>query len=173
VGNYLFPIYVQKILQAPAIVFGTGEMAFSVGAIAAGLVGPKILGRISPATVALAMMGIFLLGLALLSTVPTVAAFYVALILLGLGNAGSRIARGSVLLHVVPNALMGRVNVVIGALDRLVRTLMQFAAIAVVVRSDAALAFGGLLGFTGLALLLAWFTRAALPRTAASPAAPS
>jgi MFS family permease len=173
VGNYLFPIYVQKILQAPAIVFGTGEMAFSVGAIAAGLVGPKILGRISPATVALAMMGIFLLGLALLSTVPTVAAFYVALILLGLGNAGSRIARGSVLLHVVPNALMGRVNVVIGALDRLVRTLMQFAAIAVVVRSDAALAFGGLLGFTGLALLLAWFTRAALPRAAASPAAPS
>ena len=68
---------------------------------------------------------------------------------------------------------MGRVNVVIGALDRLVRTLMQFAAIAVVVRSDAALAFGGLLAFTGLALLLAWFTRAALPRSAASTASPS
>jgi MFS family permease len=169
VGNYLFPIYVQHILRAPAFVFGTGEMAFSLGAIAAGLLGPRLLAKAPPATVALVMMAIFLFGLALLSGVPTVAAFYVALLLLGLGNAGARVARGSVLLHAVPNALMGRVNVVITAADRVLRTAMQFAAIAIVVRSDATLAFGGLLGFLVCALLLAWFTRGALPRTAAPP----
>ncbi len=172
VGNYLFPIYVQHILRASAAVFGTGEMAFAVGAIAAGLVGPPLLTRLPTATVALGMMALFVVGLALLSGVPTVATFYVALLLIGLGNAGARVARGTVLLHEVPNALMGRVNVVIAAIDRLVRTLMQFAAIAVVVRADAVLAFGGLLTFTGGALLVAFLTRRAIPRTVYATVAP-
>lgn len=172
VGNYLFPIYVQHILRASAAVFGTGEMAFAVGAIAAGLAGPLLLTRVPTATAALGMMALFVVGLALLSGVPTVATFYVALLLIGLGNAGARVARGTVLLHEVPNALMGRVNVVIAAIDRLVRTLMQFAAIAVVVRADAVLAFGGLLTFTGGALLVAFLTRRAIPRTVYSTVAP-
>ncbi len=172
VGNYLFPIYVQHILRASAAVFGTGEMAFAVGAIAAGLAGPPLLTRLPTATVALGMMALFVVGLALLSGVPTVATFYVALLLIGLGNAGARVARGTVLLHEVPNALMGRVNVVIAAVDRLVRTLMQFAAIAVVVRADAVLAFGGLLTFTGGALLVAFLTRRAIPRTVYATVAP-
>ena len=172
VGNYLFPIYVQHILRASAAVFGTGEMAFAVGAIAAGLLGPPLLMRQPTATVALGMMALFVVGLALLSGVPTVATFYVALLLIGLGNAGARVARGTVLLHEVPNALMGRVNVVIAAIDRLVRTLMQFAAIAVVVRADAVLAFSGLLTFTGGALLVAFLTRRAIPRTVYATVAP-
>lgn len=172
VGNYLFPIYVQHILRASATVFGTGEMAFAAGSIAAGLVGPLLLRRLPTANVALAMMAIFVVGLVLLSGVPTVVTFYVALLMLGLGNAGARVARGTVLLHEVPNALMGRVNVVIAAIDRLIRTLMQFAAIAVVVRADAVLAFGGLLTFTGGALLLAFLTRRAIPRTIYATVAP-
>ena len=172
VGNYLFPIYVQHILRASATVFGTGEMAFAAGSIAAGLVGPLLLRRLPTANVALAMMAIFVVGLVLLSGVPTVVTFYVALLMLGLGNAGARVARGTVMLHEVPNALMGRVNVVIAAIDRLIRTLMQFAAIAVVVRADAVLAFGGLLTFTGGALLLAFLTRRAIPRTIYATVAP-
>lgn len=162
VGNYLFPIYVQKILQAPATVFGLGEMAFALGAICAGLIGPRLLDRLPPATVALVMMGIFIAGLGVLSGLHTVATFYLALLLLGIGNAGSRVARGTVMLHEVPNAIMGRVNVVFTAVDRVLRTSLQFAAIAVVARADAALAYGGLLAFTGLAFALAYFTRHAL-----------
>jgi hypothetical protein len=116
------------------------------------------------------MMGLFLVGLALLGGVPSVLAFYVALLLLGLGNAGARVARGSVLLHEVPNEIMGRVNVVIAAADRILRTLLLFGAMAVVARADATLAFGGLMTFIGLALLLAWINRKALQ--AASPAGP-
>lgn len=172
VGNYLFPIYVQHILQAPATVFGTGEMAFAAGSIASGLVGPPLLRRLPTANVALGMMALFVVGLVLLSGVPSVVTFYVALLMLGLGNAGARVARGTVMLHEVPNALMGRVNVVIAATDRLIRTLMQFAAIAVVVRADAVLAFGGLLTFTGGALLLAYLTRRAIPRTVYATVAP-
>lgn len=172
VGNYLFPIYVQHILQASAAVFGRGEMAFALGAIFAGLVGPRLLDGVRASTIALVMMAIFVLGLALLSGLHTVSSFYLALLLLGLGNAGTRVARGSVLLHEVPNELMGRVNVVIAAMDRLLRTLMQFAAIAVVVRADAALAYGGLLTFVGLALLLSFVTRHAFPSSGPAAAKP-
>jgi MFS family permease len=173
VGNYLFPIYVQTVLQAPASVYGRGEMTFALGSILAGVVGPWLLGFRPPATVSLLMMGLFLAGLALLGGVPTVAAFYLALLLIGLGNAGSRVARGSVLLHTVPNALMGRVNVVIGATDRLLRVLLLFGAMAVVARADATWAFGGLLVFIALALALAWLTRRAIPPAGAAGAAPS
>lgn len=171
VGNYLFPIYVQNILHASAAVFGQGEMAFAIGAIGAALLGPLLLARTISAHVALLMMGVFTAGLLLMSSLHTVAAFYAALFLLGLGNAGTRVARGSVLLHEVPNAIMGRVNVVITAVDRILRTLLQFAAIAVVVRADAALAYAGLLAFVGLALLIAYLTRHALHPPAAAPAA--
>ncbi|MFM1851402.1 MAG: hypothetical protein RIS54_1086 [Verrucomicrobiota bacterium] len=161
-GNYLFPIYVQDILHAPAAVFGRGEMAFALGAIIAGLLSPRLLAGLTPARVALGMLVLFIIGLVLLGSQRSVLVFYVALLLLGLGNAGSRVARGSVILHEVPNAIIGRVNVAFTVIDRLLRTLMQFGAIYVVVRADAALAFTGLVAFVTLGLGVAWFTRRAL-----------
>ncbi|MCW5550461.1 MAG: MFS transporter [Opitutaceae bacterium] len=174
VGNYLFPIYVQNVLQAPAAVYGRGEVAFAGGAILAGLLVPRLLAARPPAGVALLMMALFLGGLALLGGVPGVLTFYAALLLLGLGNAGARVARGSVLLHEVPNAIMGRVNVVIAAVDRILRTLLLFGAMAVVARADATLAFAGLLAFIALALGLAWLTRRSLhPGAAEAPGLPA
>jgi MFS family permease len=173
VGNYLFPIYVQKVLQASAAVYGRGEVAFALGAILAGVVIPRLLSTRPPATVALLMMAFFLGGLAILGGVPSVLAFYGALLLLGIGNAGARVARGSVLLHEVPNALMGRVNVVLAAIDRLLRTLLLFGAMAVVVRTEATWAFGGLLVFIALALALAWLTRRALHASSAGHGLPA
>lgn len=171
VGNYLFPIYVQHILHASASVFGRGEMAFAVGAILAALIGPILLARASFAGAALIMITVFTGGLALMCGLHTVLSFYVALLMLGVGNAGTRIARGTVLLHEVPNALMGRVNVALVAVDRTLRTLLQLAAIAVVVRADAVMAYGGLLLFVGCALALAFFTRHALHEPAPAAAA--
>ena len=161
-GNYLFPIYVQQVLQAPAAVYGQGEMTFALGAILAGLLGPRLITQHAAARVALGMMALFIAGLILLGSVHTVPTFYLALLLLGLGNAGSRVARGSVLLNEVPNAIMGRVNVAVAAIDRLMRTLMQFGAIYVVVRADASWAFVGLVVFVSIALVLAWRSRRAL-----------
>lgn len=168
-GNYLFPIYVQNILQAPASVYGRGEMAFAFGAILAGVVGPKLIERHAAPNVALGMMALFIVGLVLLGTLPAVYSFYLALLMLGLGNAGSRVARGSVLLHEVPNHLMGRVNVVISATDRLLRTLLQFGAIYVVVRASATWAFTGLVLFVGVALGFAFRARHALHTSPPTP----
>lgn len=158
-GNYLFPIYVQNILQAPAIVFGRGEMAFALGAILAGVMGPRLIARYSASNLALAMMSLFICGLILLGSLHHVTVFYIALIMIGLGSAGSRVSRTTVLYTEVPNEIMGRVNVTLAAVDRLLRTLLQFGAIFVVVKADAAWAFIGLVLFVGLALWGAYRSR--------------
>lgn len=161
-GNYLFPIYVQNILQAPAVVFGRGEMSFAFGALLAGLLVPRLISRYSAANVAMVMMVIFICGLIVLGSLHHITAFYIALVLIGLGGAGSRVSRSTVLYNVVPNEIMGRVNVTLSSVDRLLRTLLQFGAIYIVVKADAAWAFIGLVLFIGVALVGAFQARHAL-----------
>jgi len=160
VGGYMFPVYVQNVLQASASVYGRGEVALSIGAILAGLALPRLITGRSQAALAVGLMGLFLAGLVLLSLVPGTSAFYVALLMLGLGNAGARVVRGSVMLHAVPNALMGRVNVVMATAERLIRTVLMLGAIALISRGlSPTLGFAGLIGFMLLSVGLAWATR--------------
>jgi len=160
VGGYMFPVYVQNVLQASASVYGRGEVALSIGAILAGLALPRLITGRSQAALAVGLMGLFLAGLVLLSLVPGTSAFYIALLMLGLGNAGARVVRGSVMLHAVPNALMGRVNVVMATAERLIRTVLMLGAIALISRGlSPTLGFAGLIGFMLLSTALAWATR--------------
>ena len=161
-GNYLFPIYVQNILQAPAVVFGRGEIAFAFCVVLAGVLGPRLINRYSAPNFAMVMMGIFICGLILLGSLKSVTAFYIALVLVCLGGAGSRVSRSTVLYTEVPNEIMGRVNVTLSSVDRLLRTLLQFGAIYVVVKADAAWAFIGLVLFVGIALIGAFQARHAI-----------
>ncbi|KXU35390.1 hypothetical protein AXK12_05310 [Cephaloticoccus capnophilus] len=163
VGGYMFPVYVQTVLEASASVYGRGEVALAIGAILAGLALPRLITGHSQAGLAIGLMGLFLAGLGLLSLVPGTGAFYVALLMLGLGNAGARVVRGSVMLHSVPNALMGRVNVVMATAERLIRTLLMLGAIALISRGlSPTLGFAGLILFMLLSVGLAWATRRAV-----------
>jgi len=160
VGGYMFPVYVQNVLEASASVYGRGEVALAIGAILAGLALPRLITGRSQAGLAIGLMGLFLAGLVLLSLVPGTSAFYIALLMLGLGNAGARVVRGSVMLHAVPNALMGRVNVVMATADRLIRTLLMLGAIAIISRGlSPTIGFVGLIAFMLLSVWLAFATR--------------
>jgi len=160
VGGYMFPVYVQTVLEASASVYGRGEVALAIGAILAGLALPRLITGRSQAGLAIGLMGLFLAGLVLLSLIPGTGAFYVALLMLGLGNAGARVVRGSVMLHAVPNTIMGRVNVVMATAERLIRTLLMLGAIALISRGlSPTLGFAGLIGFMLLSVWLAWATR--------------
>jgi len=160
VGGYMFPVYVQTVLEASASVYGRGEVALAIGAILAGLALPRLITGRSQAGLAIGLMGLFLAGFVLLSLVPGTSAFYIALLMLGLGNAGARVVRGSVMLHAVPNALMGRVNVVMATADRLIRTVLMLGAIAIISRGlSPTIGFAGLIGFMLISIALAWGTR--------------
>lgn len=123
-SNYLFPIYVAQTLQLSARWFAAGEIAFAVGAIAAGFTLPKLIGRHSAANTIPVTMLIFFAGILILIFLRFPIPYLIAGLCLGFGNAGCRVARSSLMLHVIPNDVMGRVNGFYIVFDRLMRTLL-------------------------------------------------
>jgi MFS family permease len=165
-SNYLFPIYVAETLHAGAGWFAAGEVAFAVGAIVAGFLLPRLIGRHSAAATIPATMIVFLVGMVIIYAFRLPVAFLVAVTLLGFGNAGSRVARAALMLHLVPNDVMGRVGGFYQVLDRVLRTLLVLAMLPIETFGPPA----GYLILTGV-LLVALFgvmrTRAALRVTPA------
>jgi MFS family permease len=126
-SNYLFPIYVAQTLQASAAVFAGSEITFALGAILAGFLLPRLIGEHSAAATIPATMLVFLAGLLVVITLRLPLAFLIASALIGFGNAGSRVARSALLLHLVPNEVMGRVGGFYQVLDRILRTTLVLA----------------------------------------------
>lgn len=123
-ANYLFPIYVAQTLQVSAVYFAGGEITFALGAILAGFLLPRLIGEHSAAATIPGTMLVFLAGLLLLIVVRLPFIYLVAGALIGFGNAGCRVARSALLLHVVPNEVMGRVGGFYQVFDRILRTAL-------------------------------------------------
>ncbi|HET7537752.1 MAG TPA: MFS transporter [Candidatus Didemnitutus sp.] len=141
VSNYLFPVYVTDVLHASATVFGNGEIVFAIGALFAGMFVPQLANARGAENTILFTMSFCLAALALLMFWPTPLAYYVALGLFGVGNAGSRVTRNGVMLHVVPNSVMGRVTMFYSAADRLLRTVLTSLATLLVAHGNATFGF--------------------------------
>lgn len=170
VGNYLFPIYVSHTLHASPAVYGRGEMIFAVGAIAAGVCVPFLTARYNHARTTVALAAVFLVALALLVVWPRIGPYYFALLLLGLGNAGVRVARNVIVLEAVPNALMGRVHVFFLVFERSLRTLLILVMTAIVDVRGAPFCFALLLLVNVAAFLALLRSRAAAESAQAAPA---
>jgi len=171
VSNYLFPIYVTEVLHASAGVFARGEIVFAVGAMLAGALVPRLATRRgADQTILLAsLLCVFSLGLVVL--LPTQAAYYAALILFGFGNAGTRVARSTLLFCTVPNPVMGRVGMFFGVFDRMVRTVLTFLMTLIVARSGATLGFAILFCVLLIAFGGAVASRRSVGKIAVLPAA--
>jgi MFS family permease len=126
-SNYLFPIYVSQTLHAGALWFAGGEITFAVGAILAGALLPRLIGRHSAATTIPGTMLVFFGGLVLITVAPFPIVYITANVLVGFGNAGCRVARSALMLHLIPNEVMGRVGGFYNVLDRVLRTLLVLA----------------------------------------------
>jgi MFS family permease len=162
VGNYLFPIYISQTLGAGAWVFGAGEVVFAAGAILAGLLLPRLIATHSARWTVPFTMVLFAAGVTLLVAKVNVALYLVAALLLGFGNAGIRVARSALILHLVDNKVMGRVGSFYHAYDRVLRTTLTSAVIPVVAVHGARTAFAILLVIVLLSLVVALRTRSAL-----------
>lgn len=161
-GNYLVPVYVTETLRAGPGTFAASEVAFAVGAMGAGFLLPRLLARQTVGTLLPLIMAVFFVGLILQATLPFTAVFVGAMVLLGFGNAGSRVGRSALMLHVVPNAVMGRVTVFFSVLDRVLRTLLV-SSMVVVDFWGARAGFIVLLGVMAVGLVAAWLSRNRLP----------
>ncbi len=170
VSNYLFPVYVADVLHASAAIFGRGEIVFAIGALLAGVFIPRLATERGADRAITFTMATCLVALALLVFFPTPAAYCLALGLFGLGNAGSRVARNAVMLHVVPNAVMGRVGMFFSAADRLLRTILTSLATLLVAHGNPTLGFV-LFWFVLLAAFLGALATRASVRTVGAAAA--
>jgi MFS family permease len=167
VGNYLFPIYVTQTLHAGAWVFGAGEIAFAAGAIVAGFWLPRLIATHSAHRTIPVTMALFAFGLAVIVFLPTVSLYLVAGVLLGFGNAGIRVARSALMLHLIDNRVMGRVGSFFHAYDRVLRTLLTSLAIALVAGAGVRAAYGLLLVLVMATGWLAQSTRDSIQPAAA------
>jgi MFS family permease len=169
VSNFLFPVYVTGTLHASAAVFGYGEIVFSLGALLAGLFIPRLASAHGADQTIVYTLSAGVVSLVMLVSWHSEGAYYAALLLFGLGNAGSRVARNALVLHRVPNAVMGRVGMFFNAADRLLRTVLTFVCTLIVAHHGAALGFAVLLVVLLLAFAGTLATRTAV-RDGGSPA---
>lgn len=168
-GNYLFPVYVAQTLQAKATWFAGGEIVFAGGSVLAGLVLPRLIARHSAFSTIPGTMLAFLAGLVVLVVFRNPLAYLAASALCGFGNAGCRVARSALILHLVPNAVMGRITVFFNLLDRLLRTVLVSSMAIIDTRGPPA-GYALLAGMLVLAIAGVISTRHVLRPASASPA---
>jgi MFS family permease len=121
---YLMPVFISNALHAGPVVFGFGEVVYSFGAVLAGLTVPWLSGKIGLMRTLLLTVGCYTVAAAVNPLYPAVTVFLVSLVVQGWGNAGSRVARSTVVLETVPNEVMGRVNLFYSALERVLRAVL-------------------------------------------------
>lgn len=110
VGNYLYPVYITSVLHGGANVLGAADMIFAIGAVVAGLTVPLLMQRLGSYYTTILSFVIFSLSIVFFYAFPIVSIFLLFKTLNGWGNAGSRVARNTILMEMVPNHLIGRVN---------------------------------------------------------------
>ena len=162
VNNYVLPVYVANGLHAPATVFGGGEITFAVGAVLAGVFIPIIATRRGADPVIMLTMTLCLIAISLLILLQSPAGYFIAMGTFGLGHAGCRVARSAAMLHVIPNAVMGRVSMFYGAADRLLRTALISISTLIVARHSPTKAFAVLWLVMLAALIGVFVTRFAV-----------
>jgi MFS family permease len=153
VGNYLFPVYILKTLQAGPSVLGAHETTYAVGAILAGLTIPLLLKRLGTLRSILITAGTYTIAIALVAFIPVVGLFLSATVLMGWGNAGTRVGRNSYLMKVVPKSIIGRVNSFFAASGYAMRLVLIGSFASIINRIGPS----PMLIFTGVLLIAAFF----------------
>lgn len=123
VSNYLTPVYVASGLKAPPSVFATAEMTYAIGAIVSGFLSYRLSSRVGTVPVLAAYIGVFGLSFLMLALVHDRLLLWAVMFLSGLCNAGSRIIRNTLMMEMVPKAMIGRVNTFFQAMFTLLQVM--------------------------------------------------
>ena len=110
IGFYLNPTYVYSHLHESADVFAASEMYYALGAVAAGAGTLAVFRKwtIPNAIICLTMIAAIMYGVQ--AATKSIALFYLAVLAMGLSNAGTRVLRSTYLMYEIPNQVYGRAN---------------------------------------------------------------
>jgi len=122
--NYILPIYIDNTLQQDGDVFAAFEMIFAAGAVLAGLTVNRLIKKLTPVRSIYFTISLFALAVFLTSVIPSVSLFLAMAVLMGWGNAGTRINMKTLQMNLIPTKLMGRVQSFIRATGVGIRVLL-------------------------------------------------
>lgn len=154
--NYLHPIYIADVLKEDSSVYGTQSMIYGIGAALAGAIVPFLIRRMGTAASVLLNVGMYAFGVTMFFVWREPFLFYVFVVLTAFGNAGARVARSSLMMAVVPNDKIGRVDSLFRALGFMIRFLLLSAFTGLVAKGHLLLPYAILSGLLFLAVWIVW-----------------
>lgn len=124
-GTYVATMYVKLFLGASGDVYAIGDMTFSIGALAAGVISAKLFGDRK------AVLGIIFLsalaGVMYLTMIgsKSIYIFFLANFIIGACNSAVRIQRVTYMFHHIPNKVIGRT----GSIFFVINVMLRFGLI--------------------------------------------
>ncbi|MFS1512048.1 MFS transporter [Chengkuizengella sp. SCS-71B] len=110
VTNYVFPIYIEATLQADGKIYGIHEMLYGIGSLLAGMIITLLIHKFGNIKILLAGIFMFTISMILTAIFPVIILFLLISITFGLGHAITRITRNILMMEIIPNDKMGRVE---------------------------------------------------------------
>jgi MFS family permease len=124
VTNYLFPVYLADVLKVEGSIYGAQSMFYGVGAVFAGISIPFLSNKLGNEKSIVITASIYTIGISLIIFTNIIPMYLVLISLLAFGNAGTRVARNSYLMDVVPNEIVGRVDSLFRTVGLAIRVLL-------------------------------------------------
>lgn len=124
VTNYLFPVYLADVLKVEGSIYGAQSMFYGVGAVLAGILIPSLSNKLGNEKSIVLTASIYTIGISLIIFANVIPMYLVLISLLAFGNAGTRVARNSYLMDVVPNEIVGRVDSLFRTVGLAIRVLL-------------------------------------------------
>jgi predicted MFS family arabinose efflux permease len=113
--NIVAVAYVQDVLGRGPVVYGITDMMYGAGAMLSGLLAAMVVIRVGERASLVGFMAVVAAGYGVFALLPRDLAVVFALsVLLGFCSSGFRVTANSVLLRVVPGAVMGRATAAFG-----------------------------------------------------------
>jgi MFS family permease len=122
--NYLHPIYITDVLKEDSSVYGIQSMVYGIGAALAGAVVPLLLRRIGTEISITITVLMYAIAMTMFLFVKNTWIFYLLVSITAFGNAGTRVARSSLMMERIPNEKIGRVDSLFRALGFLIRSIL-------------------------------------------------
>lgn len=119
----VMPMYITNYLKVGGEVFGGMEMLYGAGALMAGIFIGRWTQDHAKTKVIIMFMFLTTLILTLCALFKSVPYYFMAGLLLGFANAGTRVLRVSFLFDHIPNQVIGRVNSVFSVLNIIMRVV--------------------------------------------------
>jgi MFS family permease len=122
--NYLHPIYITAVLKEDSSVYGIQSMVYGIGAALAGAVVPMLLRKIGTEISITITVFMYAIAITMFLFVKNTWIFYMLVSLTAFGNAGTRVARSTLMMERIPNEKIGRVDSLFRSLGFLIRSAL-------------------------------------------------